>query len=534
MAAHAAIVATGILLSRIAGLVRERVFAYYFGGTSMAAGVFRAGLRIPNVLQNLFGEGVLSASFIPVYSRLLAEGEERLAGRVAGAVASLLAAFIGCIVALAIVLTPWIIDLIVPGFEGEARQLTIRVVRILFPATGLLVLSAWCLGILNSHRKFFLSYVAPVIWNAAMITTLVVFGSALGLDSLAVALAWGTVAGSLLQLGMQLPSVFRNARTLRFTLDLKLKPVRTVVRNTGPAVLSRGVVQISAYLDQLIASYLGSGTGAVSILGYAQALYLLPISLFGMSVAAAELPQMSSARGGAEEIGESLRNRLAAGIRQISFYIVPTIVGFLFVGDSIVAALYQTGRFGRVDSVYVWYTLAASTLGLLPVTRARLYNSAFYALQDTKTPLRFAALRVSLSAAFGVILAFPLRPALASLISGVPFLSAPAHQDEAMVIGSAALSASTAIGGWIEYLLLRKALEKRVGKVRVPAPFIRRLWLAALCAGAAALLARSWFDSYTSYPPLEGALILGVLGATYFALTFGLPESPLRLRKKLL
>ena len=175
----AVLVAAGILLSRIAGLIRERVFAYYFGGTSMAAGVFRAGLRIPNFLQNLFGEGVLSASFIPVYAKLLAQGDEELAGRVAGAIASILALFVSVLVVLGVSVTSWIVDIIVPGFSGEARQLTIRIVRILFPGIGILVLSAWCLGILNSHRKFFLSYVAPVLWNAAMIATMVVFGSRL-------------------------------------------------------------------------------------------------------------------------------------------------------------------------------------------------------------------------------------------------------------------------------------------------------------------------------------------------------------------
>ena len=160
----AALVAAGILLSRIAGLIRQRVFAYYFGN-SAAADAFTAAFRIPNFLQNLFGEGVLSASFIPVYSRLLAQGDRREADRVAGVVGSLLALATSLLVLLGVVLTPVLITLIAPGFTGETRLLTIRLVRILFPGAGLLVLSAWCLGILNSHHKFFLSYTAPVFWN---------------------------------------------------------------------------------------------------------------------------------------------------------------------------------------------------------------------------------------------------------------------------------------------------------------------------------------------------------------------------------
>ncbi|HYX91915.1 MAG TPA: lipid II flippase MurJ, partial [Myxococcaceae bacterium] len=162
------LVASGILASRLFGLVRERVFAHYFG-SSVAAAAFKAALRIPNFLQNLFGEGVLSASFIPVYSQLLGEGDSAEARRVAGSVFGILSLATSLLVALGVWLTPVFIDLIAPGFAGEGRALAIVLVRILFPMTGLLVLSAWCLGVLNSHGHFFLSYAAPVIWNGAMI-----------------------------------------------------------------------------------------------------------------------------------------------------------------------------------------------------------------------------------------------------------------------------------------------------------------------------------------------------------------------------
>src|ERR1051325_945274 len=288
---YAALVAAGILLSRIAGLVRTRVMAHYLGN-SRAADAFAAALKVPNFLQNLFGEGVLSASFIPVYARTLARGDEKLAGRVAGVIASILLLVTSIIVLLGVLLTPWLIGLIAPGFEGSTRALTIRIVRILFPGTGLLVLSAWCLGILNSHRKFFLSYVAPVLWNAAMIATLVVFGTRLHENELVVALAWGTVVGCALQFGVQVPFVFRYAKHLHFGLESN-DEVREVFRTFGPVVVGRGVVQLSAYIDQILASYLPAG--AVISLTYAQTIYLMPISLFGMSVAAAELPRMAGA-----------------------------------------------------------------------------------------------------------------------------------------------------------------------------------------------------------------------------------------------
>jgi putative peptidoglycan lipid II flippase len=538
----AVLVAAGILLSRIAGLIRERVFAYYFGGTSMAAGVFRAGLRIPNFLQNLFGEGVLSASFIPVYAKLLAQGDEELAGRVAGAIASILALFVSVMIVLGVSVTPWIVDIIVPGFSGEARQLTIRVVRILFPGIGILVLSAWCLGILNSHRKFFLSYVAPVLWNAAMIATMVVFGSRVTQTSLAVALAWGTVVGSFLQFAVQAPFVFRYARGLRFSLETSLSPVRTVLRTTGPAVLSRGVVQISAYVDQLIASYLRNGTGAVSILGYAQTIYLLPVSLFGMSVAAAELPQMASAVGSQDQVAASLRERVAAAVRQVAFFVVPTIVGFIMIGRLIVAALYQTGRFGKADSTYVWYVLAGATVGMLAVTRGRVYNSAFYALHDTTTPLRFATIRVALTAGLGWLFAFPLRPLIAWAITGLLHLPAPQGDDTALVFGAAGLTISAGIAGWVEYLMLRSALAKRVGEPRTDRSFLIKLWGCALIAGLTTLLAVRFAVPHiysiiglraTLVPVFEGAAAVAIFAAIYFPCTvlLGIEEARRLIRR---
>jgi len=298
-------------LSRISGLIRDRIFAHYFGNSD-AADAFKAALRIPNVLQNLFGEGVLSASFIPVYAALLAREDQEEADRTAGAVLSLLALTASVLVLVGVLTTPWLIELIAPGFHGEKRELTIRLVQILFPGVGLLVLSAWCLGILNSHRKFFLSYTAPVVWNGAIIAALVGFGPRMAQFPLAAVTAWGAVAGSALMVGVQWPVVIRLLGRLRLSLDYQAANVATVIRNFFPVFISRGVVQISAYVDAFLASLLP--TGAVAALSYAQTLYTLPVSLFGMAVAAAELPVMSGQLGGDEEVARVLQARLNAGL----------------------------------------------------------------------------------------------------------------------------------------------------------------------------------------------------------------------------
>jgi len=490
---HALLVGAGIFISRIFGLVRQTIFSHYFGVKTDAADAFSAGFRIPNLLQNLFGEGVLSASFIPVYARLLAEKDEKEAGRVAGAVAALLSMAVSIIVLAGVLGASHVIDLIEPGFEGAKRELTIRVVRVLFVGSGLLVLSAWCLGVLNSHRKFFLSYTAPVMWNLAMIATMVAFGRRMDLSSLAVALAWGSVVGSGLQFLVQLPVVLRLVRQMSFGMSAH---VREVVHNFVPVFVSRGVVQISAYVDVLLAGYLP--TGAVAGLTAAQTLYTLPVSLFGMSVSAAELPEMSSALG---DHGY-LNRRLNGGLRQIAFLVVPSALAFLALGDVITAALFQTGRFTHADARYVWAILAGSAVGLLAQTMGRLYSSTYYALRDTRTPLKFAIIRVILTTGLGYLCALPLPIAL-----GID----PAW-------GVAGLTASAGIAGWVEFALLRHSLNRRIGSTGLPPSLTARLWASAAISAAAA-----WGVKYEigmRHPRLDAVAILGVYGVAYFGLTY--------------
>jgi putative peptidoglycan lipid II flippase len=497
---HAFLVAAGIFLSRIVGLVRQHYFSRYFG-LKDSADAFNAAFKIPNFLQNLFGEGVLSASFIPVYARLLAEGDEKESGRVAGAIAAILALTVSVLVLAGVLATPYLIPAIAPGFKGEKRELTILLVRILFPGAGLLVLSAWCLGILNSHRKFFLSYTAPVAWNAAMIATLIAFRGQRQAQ-LAVTLAWGSVAGSLLQFGVQLPVVLRLVTQLRFNLATRAANVHEVIRNFAPVFVSRGVVQISAYVDSILASYLGEG--AVAALTNAQTLNTLPVSLFGMAVSAAELPAMSSALGDTEQVAGYLRQRLNSGLRQIAFFIVPSAMGFLALGGVIAAALFENGKFVHRDSEYVWGILAGSAVGLLASTLGRLYSSTYYALRDTRTPLRFAVIRVALTTGLGYLCAMPLPKWI-----GVD----PRW-------GVAGLTASAGVAGWVEFTLLRLALNRRIGKTGLPAPFVVRLWTSAIAAAAA-----GWGVKFAigHRDPIVAAIaILGVYGAVYFGMTFAL------------
>ena len=505
-------VSLGILASRLFGVVRQMLQARYLG-VGNAADAFTAAFKIPNLLQNLFGEGALSASFIPIYSRLLAEGKEEEAGRVAGAVLSLLTLAVSVIVLLGVVAAPVIIPLIAPGFTGERRALTILFTRILFPGAGIFVISAWCLGVLNTHRKFLLSYSAPVLWNVAMIGALLMFGPKQSSTDLASTLAWASVIGAAMQFLVQVPSTLSVAKHLRFGLALESPNTRSVARNFAPVFVSRGVVQVSAYIDQWIATFLPEGM--VATLGYASTIYVLPVSLFGMAVSAAQLPEMSSAIGSQEEVSAFLRKKLDGGLRQIAYFIIPSAMAFIAFGDQIVRVLLERGRFAPQSTLYTWGILAGSAVGLLSSTMGRLYSSTYYALHDTKTPLRFAAVRVVLTTALGWLFALPLPR----------MLGLDPHW------GAAGLTASAGIAGWVEFVLLRSRLNRRIGHTGLPGSAAAQLWMAAAIAAAAGWGVRFLVNGHNKY--LVGFLVLGTFSAVYLGATIALrvPEARSALRR---
>jgi putative peptidoglycan lipid II flippase len=499
------LVAAGILLSRIAGLLRESIFAHYLGN-SAAADAFKAGFRIPNILQNLFGEGVLSASFIPVYSRLMSEGDDEAADLLAWAVGATLALVISILVVGGVVFTPYLIDAIAPGFHGAKRALTIQIVQVLFPGAGLLVMSAWCLGVLNSHHRFFASYTAPVAWNAAIIACLIFYGPHSTQDHLAIKAAWGSVIGAGLQIVVQLPQMLPLMGRLRLRFRTVRRELRSVFNNLMPVIASRGVAQVSGYIDNILASLLP--TGAVAALNYAQILYLLPVSLFGMSVAAAELPTMSRTTAATtSQAREALRVRLNNGLRQIAFMVIPSAAAFLLIGDVITALLFQSGAFHHADALYVWSILAGSAVGLLAATMSRLYNSTYYALWDTRTPLRYALVRVALTLVLGYLCAIVLPPRL-----GVPSRW-----------GVAGLSASAGVAAWVEFALLRWSLNRRLGWTGLDRGYLLRLWAMALSAGTIAFALK--LELHRG-PRLTGLAVLPVYGLIYFGLAWwsGVPE----------
>jgi len=506
-------VAAGIALSRLSGLLRESLLRSVLA-LGPAADAFAAALRIPNLLQNLLGEGSLSASFIPVYSRLLGEGRDDEAGRVAGAVAGLLAALAGGLVVVSILAARPLAVLLAPGFEGRRLDLTVDLLRITTGGLGLLVLSAWCLGVLNSHGRFFLPYVAPVLWNAAQVMVLAVaaFGD-WSPRGAAIALAWGLVAGGALQFGVQAVAVWRLAPDLRPSFGRGNAAVADVRRRFGPAVLGRGVLQLSGYLDLVLASLLV--TGAVAGLLSAQMLYALPVALFATSVAVAELPEMS-------RLASGLADRALAARRRTAFFVAFCTVAYLVLGESIVGALFGWGAFDADDTRAVALVLAAYSLGLPAVASSKIFQNTLYAVGDTSGPARIAAARVGLAAVVGIALMFPLDRIAAHggalltldgvgwfgpLSAGIRTGSPDPH------LGAVGLALGSACAAWLELALLSRRCRRSVDGTSGPTAVMSRL---APATGAAVVVALGVRWATDGLPAIAAAPIgLAVAGCTY-------------------
>ena len=487
--------------------MREVTFAHYFGNGSLAD-AWRAALKIPNVIQNLLGEGSLSASFIPVYVRLLEEGREEEAGRAAGAVLGLLATAAGALALLGSWAAPILVAVFTIGFTGDGRaEILVTLLRVLFPMTGVLVISAWALGILNSRRRFFISYVAPAMWNLSMIVTMVTVGGrgVAGVDLL-VALAWGALVGGVLQLLFQLPFLVRYLRHARPSLDTRITGVREIMTNFVPAVAARGAVNVGALLDTNLASLLA--VGAVGAMGYAQTLYLLPVSLFGLSIAAAELPELSRDRASGLN---AMRERAGQAVGKVLFWMIPVTAGYIFHREEVMA-IYQRGAFDQGQVTAVGLILAVYALGLPAAGTARVLSSTFFALGDTRTPARVAYARIAVSASVGVALMFPLDR---YVVGGLG-------------MGATGLAGGSAVGSWLELFLLRRGLGRRLPGLTLFDGRVVRYLFAAAVATAVGVLPGLILPPVP--PILRAAVTILPVALVYLGITRALGVSPVRLR----
>lgn len=498
----------------MSGLVREVVLSAWLGASTVAAEAFAFALGVPKILQNLLGEGALSASFIPVYSQTLDENPAA-ARRLAGAVFGLLAGLVGIVVLVLMVAAGPIVRLLARGASGERVALIADLMRVMAPGIGFIVFAAWCLGILNAHRDFFLSYVAPVLWNAAIVIGVLVWSTQTDdLGDLARAAAWGVFVGGVAQFAVQMPRVLRLAGPITPTLDRSFPASAEVVRRFIPGVAGRGVVTLSTFVDLALSSFLA--VGALAVLTKAQTLHLMPISVFAVSIAAADLPELSRAGATSREAGE----RVARAVDRVLLLLTFTALAFVFAGRSVVGALFQRGEFDANDTVAVWMTLAVFALGLLANGLARLFQNAAFAQGDVAGPARIAVVRLVVAAAVGVALMWPADRF--AVVGGVvrqiepiafgPLGDAARDTQGSHRLGSTGLAAGGVAAAWLEFALLRRRVGAAAGGLGLTRTLLR-LAPAAIVAGVVlAGLAAVLVDT----PPLLAApLIVGPAGVAY-------------------
>ncbi len=504
-------VGAGILVSRFAGLARGWLFARYFGD-GMAADAYNAALRIPNTLRNLLGDGTISASFVPVYAAAIARGDEDGARALANALLGVLLAVVAVITLVGITAAPWLTALLAGGLAPETAELTTRLLRVLFPMTGVMVLSGWCLGVQNAHRRFFVAYAAAAGWALVQVLFLLVAGPRMP-DRVVLVwwLSWATLVGAVAQVLVQLPQVWRLMRAVRPTWATATPGLRQVVANFAPVVGTLGFAQLSGLIDLRIASELPAG--AMAAWNYAVPVYLLPLSLFGVAGAMAALPEFSAGTLDADD-----RRRISAGLTaawgRVLFYVVPAAIALVAVGDAVVTVLYRGGAFGDVQVRRVWIVLAGYAFGLTAFATVRLFASTFHALRDYRTPLRSAAMALPWSVGGALLLVWPVRD---------------------RVEGVAAIAVGSGLGAIVNAGLLARGLEHQLGGVawRAVARHVLRILTASLAAVGTTLIAR-WAVPTVS-PRIDALLLLILFAATFLCVAawVGLEEARV-LRRRLL
>ena len=485
----ALLVTTGILASRLVGLVRQRVLAHYLG-TSDAADAVTAAFRVGNITQNLLGEGTLSAAFVPVYAKTRIEDPGRAIRFARAALGALLTLAIG-VSALGALLSPLLAGVIAAGFEGSKLALTAELLRILFPMTGLLVVGAWALGVLTAHRRFLVPYLAPVVWSLAQIAALLIAGVALGMgdEDLARAVAWGALAGAALQLVIMLLPVRRILGSVMPSFDLRAPGLATSASRFPGAIAGRGIIQISALVDTFIVSFLGPGANAT--FGYAQTAYLLPMAVLGTGEAAAALPGLAEQDASSPEARRKVIDGLRPALTRVFALALGATAFFLALGTEVTTLLFQGGSFDAASTAAVAAALSAYALGLPANAASRILSSAAFASGDTRRPAVFALVRVVVSTVASVALMGRL---------GVP----------GVVLGAT-------IAAWVELSLLAHGTHRTFGSTGLAQLPWARLIACGAVPAIVGLATRFFLKGATLHPLIASSIILGVAGVAFLA-----------------
>ncbi|MFB3925881.1 MAG: murein biosynthesis integral membrane protein MurJ [Syntrophales bacterium] len=432
VARAAGIVGVATLLSRIFGFIRDVVVARYFGA-GLSTDAFFVAFRIPNMLRRLLAEGSLTVSFVPVFTEYLNRESRKDALQLANASFTLLSMILVGISIAGVLLSPFIVTIMAPGFTKypDKYALTVFLTRLMFPYIFFISLVALCMGILNSLRHFAAPALSPVLLNIAMI------GAALLLRNYftepILALAVGVLIGGVLQLSMQFPFLIKKGVRLRPDFHFRHPGIRRIGMLMLPAAFGAAVYQINVFIGTLLASFLPGAS--VSYLYYADRIMELPLGVFAVAIGTASLPSLSEqvSRGDYKE----MRKTLSFSMRLISFISIPATFALVVLRVPIISVLFQRGEFDAKSAVLTSQALLFYALGLWGFSAIRVIVSAFYSLQDTRTPVNVGVAALIVNTLLSMILMFPL------LHGGLAF--------------------ATSIASAFNVALLMRILKKRIG-----------------------------------------------------------------------
>jgi len=382
-----------VALSRVSGLVREMVMSRLFGST-MPFDAFRIGFQIPNLTRDLFAEGALSSAFVPAFTESLQNKGKADAARLANLVATTLILVVGVICALGAIYSEQLVRLAAPGFSNTPgkSELAAHLTRIMFPFLLLVALAAQAMGILNSLKQFAVPALSSTCFNiGSVIVGLTVgmwAGPSLGITAIE-GMAWGVLAGGALQLGFQLPALFRAGFVFRPTIDFSNPGLRRILIMMGPAILGNAATQINVLVNSNLASEIidpmRGANGSVSWLNYAFRFMQLPLGLGGVAIASATLPAVS--RSAATENWDEFRRTLSRSLGLVFLLTIPSSVGLVLVGKAMIGAVYQGGKFDSYDTQQTGLALSCFAAGLCGYSALKVLSPAFYALKDSRTPM---------------------------------------------------------------------------------------------------------------------------------------------------
>jgi putative peptidoglycan lipid II flippase len=400
----AAVVGAATLASRILGFLRDLVVAQAFGA-GPATDAFFVAFRLPNLLRRLVGEGALSSAFIPVFTDYLTTRPRAEFLRMARAVAGALIIVLAALTLAGVLASPLVVRVMAPGFfaDPSTGALTVRLTRVMFPYLFFVGLAALAMGVLNAHRHFVTPALAPVMLNLAIIGAVLFLAPRL--PEPVFGLAVGVLGGGLGQVLIQLPALARRGLLVTPTWERNHPAVRRIVRLMAPVAVGQSASQLNILVDTMIASFLVEGS--VSYLYYADRLVEFPLGIFGIAIATAVLPTLSAQAATGD--ATALRATLSFALRLAAFISMPAAVGLFLLREPLVRVLYQRGEFGPVEASQTAWALGFYALGLVGFASAKIAAQAFYAVGDTRTPVKVAIGAMVLNSGLAITLAFPLR-----------------------------------------------------------------------------------------------------------------------------